>query len=660
MIMAPQQARDDSAALPQAPRPASVVSSRMTDIASHDGGGDSTRRQSVVSPLRADAASQAATGTTAATGDPPRKRDTAASLSSSFSRRTSVAGAPGLTSRSHVPSLTSNAFFHPMSSATLQAQRAGASRPEVLSPTPQLQQPPLVGDLDDAATDLGGSVVDGDLAGRTSLAPQGPSQQRASHHAGDVDLRAASRGTEATEADHHARTSTSQGPNAAGSQSDSLRPLRGRLAVNVAKGQRASGGMPSPIKSTRSFRSSFLLPNRNESTTQPAHNKSLGGAEKLSSNGSSPRLASSDCRAKPPAAAAAAAAQPSSTAGTDKRAGHVYQYFDGNTVFCLGGRWQNTKHRPVNIATGIFILVPCVLFFVFEAPWLWHNISPALPIVFAYLAYICVSSFIHASVSDPGILPRNLHQFPPVHPDDDPLRLGPPTNDWTLIKSVGINAAAMEVPVKHCRTCNIWRPPRAHHCRLCDNCIETHDHHCVWLNNCVGKRNYRYFFTFVTSAALLAAYLVATSLAQVIVYMNRHAISFSAAIDHFRVPFALALVGFLEFVYPAALMGYHVFLMARGETTREYMNSQKFAKAQRFRAYSQGSVARNLAAVLCRPRPPSYYSFKRPHRPGDQRLGVHRALRARNNSQGVEMGSVQQPPRGAFQGPLSLREQAQA
>lgn len=232
------------------------------------------------------------------------------------------------------------------------------------------------------------------------------------------------------------------------------------------------------------------------------------------------------------------------------------------------------------------------------------------------------------------------------------MRVGPPTNDWTLIKSAETSAAAMEVPVKHCRTCNIWRPPRAHHCRLCDNCIETHDHHCVWLNNCVGKRNYRYFFAFVASAALLAAYLVAASLTQLLVYMTREGVGFGDAVDRFRVPFALAILGFIEFLYPAALMGYHVFLMARGETTREYINSHKFAKSERYRAFSQGSALGNLVAVLCRPRPPTYYRFKGRHQPGDQRLGPQRRHRPRNNSQGLEMDPV---TGAAFQGPVSLR-----
>jgi palmitoyltransferase ZDHHC9/14/18 len=303
----------------------------------------------------------------------------------------------------------------------------------------------------------------------------------------------------------------------------------------------------------------------------------------------------------------------------------VHQYFEGNTFFCLGGRFQNSRQRPINIATGLLIVIPCVLFFIFEASWHWYNLSPAVPITFAYLSYICISSFVHASVTDPGILPRNLHPFPP-DPEDDPLYVGPPTNDWTLVKSAENTTAAMEVPVKHCRTCNIWRPPRAHHCRLCDNCIEGHDHHCVWLNNCVGRRNYRFFFVFVTSSSFLCLYLIGLSVAQLLVYASREGVSFSAAMDRYRVTFALLVYGLVAFIYPAALMGYHVFLMARGETTREFINSHKFVKKERYRAFTQGGWWRNWIAILCRPRTPTYYSFKHTYQAGDQRLATRKRV----------------------------------
>jgi palmitoyltransferase ZDHHC9/14/18 len=46
--------------------------------------------------------------------------------------------------------------------------------------------------------------------------------------------------------------------------------------------------------------------------------------------------------------------------------GKNYEYFSGNTVFCWGGRLQNTRHRPINILTCLLIVLPAVLFFIFS------------------------------------------------------------------------------------------------------------------------------------------------------------------------------------------------------------------------------------------------------------------------------------------------------
>jgi len=218
----------------------------------------------------------------------------------------------------------------------------------------------------------------------------------------------------------------------------------------------------------------------------------------------------------------------------------------------------------------------------------------------------------------------------------------------------------MEVPTKYCKTCNIWRPPRAHHCRVCDNCIETADHHCVWLNNCMGRRNYRYFAAFVASSSLAGVYIIGACLAQILVYMNREGISFGQSVDHFRVPFAMIFYAFLASLYPMALTGYHLFLMARGETTREFLNSHKLLKKDRYRAFTQGSWIRNWIVVLCRPRPPTYYRFKSQYARGDQRLAAKRKSQRRvsDSKEGMEMQDVNPARNGGFQGPVSLRNSA--
>lgn len=193
-----------------------------------------------------------------------------------------------------------------------------------------------------------------------------------------------------------------------------------------------------------------------------------------------------------------------------------------------------------------------------------------------------------------------------------------------MVKSEGTANAAMDVPTKYCKTCNIWRPPRCHHCRVCDNCIETQDHHCVWINNCIGRRNYRYFFAFVSSATLLGLFLAFGSLGHCLRYATDNAISFKASISHNRVPFAMFLYGLLALLYPACLWIYHLWLMSRGETTREYLNSHKFLKNDRHRPFTRGNVFKNWLVMLLRPRPPTYVRFKDLYVDGDQRFGTRR------------------------------------
>jgi palmitoyltransferase ZDHHC9/14/18 len=89
-----------------------------------------------------------------------------------------------------------------------------------------------------------------------------------------------------------------------------------------------------------------------------------------------------------------------------------YEYFQGNTVFWLGGRLQNARDRPVNIATGIMLILPAILFFVFscvplssskaQANWsagrhgyriMYHQPYPLFLLIFSISA--CHHSYMH-------------------------------------------------------------------------------------------------------------------------------------------------------------------------------------------------------------------------------------------------------------------------
>lgn len=402
------------------PGPPSIISSRMTDIASDDGGeavaqtlSENPRRKS---GLASETMSRPGTAKTGMSGPlegrrrgPPPRMNYITSLNE---KRGSIGGGstagsissrpPSSTSRSHVPSLTSSAFFRPMSSQKLQAQRGG-SRPatrqqptlEDTEPTPEHNQSAAAA----AAVASGGPNARHSVISNPVSNPVARLQRQLSD---DDNMRPPpSRGTEYTDQGTYdritANTSPTHGHYAAGSMSESVTPLQRNqrnsrnLSVNIDRGFRERGNQPSPIKSPRSFRSSFLLPGRSD---QNKSNRTLPGGEKLSSTASTPQLNPVDS-SRP--------ADKNNLKKSKTNLGYVFQYFEGNTVFCLGGRFQNTKHRPVNVATGLFIIIPAVLFFIFSAPWIWHNISPAIPITFGYVFYICISSFLHASLSDPGV-----------------------------------------------------------------------------------------------------------------------------------------------------------------------------------------------------------------------------------------------------------------
>ncbi|KAK4946356.1 Eukaryotic peptide chain release factor GTP-binding subunit [Elasticomyces elasticus] len=528
-------------------------------------------------------------------------------------------------SRTHVPSLTAQGFFKPMSSQRLQAQRLKSSLG-----TRNMQTPAPIPDTDgeeDARSD----------ARSLASSRQGPFYAMPKSHRPAPSITTEYTQSEAPEtvdapypdyASHHdGETELVPEPNALGQQ----RPSRLNIASTLKAGD-------TPQRSPLSIRSGFSLGNKHHPD---------GGHQPLPSNTTSPQF------------------PPNRDVEVAKKSalGRNYEYFEGNTIFWWGGRLQNARDRPINVVTGALVVLPAVLFFVFSASWLWHHVSPAIPIIFAYLFFVCFSSFVHASLVDPGIFPRNLHPFPPAS-DDDPLTLGWPTNDWVMVKLATSTTAAMDVPVKYCKTCNIWRPARCYHCRVCDNCVETLDHHCVWINNCVGRRNYRYFFTFVSTATVLGLFLAFGSLGQVVAYHDQRHVSFSTAINRNRVPFAMFIYGLLASGYPCALWIYHLLLVGKGETTREYLASRRFPKAERHRPFTQGNLFKNWIAVLARPKPPTYLHFKKRYEEGDQRFGTRRGQRqAKLNGETQNGGMEMKPVQGAqksFEGPTGSIQKTEA
>ncbi|GAA6009425.1 hypothetical protein JCM11491_003552 [Sporobolomyces phaffii] len=78
--------------------------------------------------------------------------------------------------------------------------------------------------------------------------------------------------------------------------------------------------------------------------------------------------------------------------------------------------------------------------------------------------------------------------------------------DWQGIESGKLEVKKLTGLARFCRTCQAYKPPRAHHCRQCKTCVLKMDHHCPWVNNCVGHDNHGHFVRFLFYVDLACSY----------------------------------------------------------------------------------------------------------------------------------------------------------
>lgn len=297
------------------PRPSSYISSRMTDIESEDGDlrPHSPLPRSVATPQ---SRRGPAAGTTLSPNPPP----------SSGSRM----------SRTHVPSLAAHGFFRPMSSQRLQAQRS--ARPAT-GATQALSN-------EDGENEIAGQQRRSIVSNSTILPAMNPP---------DSELPPPSRGTEFTDPvlpDRGTSTASPTGNTTIRSMGDSVGLLHDKAQgtapshLNLNQNYMSDGSQEPQRSSPLSFRSGFLKSNKMEGAGD--RRRDSRGHERLSS---SPASTPGSGPTKP------VESEPKNNLGKN------YEYFLGNTIFFAGGRLQNSRDRPVNILTGILIVLPATLFF---------------------------------------------------------------------------------------------------------------------------------------------------------------------------------------------------------------------------------------------------------------------------------------------------------
>ncbi|ORZ18939.1 DHHC palmitoyltransferase-domain-containing protein [Absidia repens] len=171
-----------------------------------------------------------------------------------------------------------------------------------------------------------------------------------------------------------------------------------------------------------------------------------------------------------------------------------------------------------------------------------------------------------------GILILSYYYYLAINTDPGKVPEGwePP---YSLIQTPDqVQAEKGETGPRFCRSCDAYKPPRAHHCRVCRRCILKMDHHCPWINNCVGHGNYPYFFRFVFFVSLTcgyALYLLVWRLMQI-----RNALRPVRMTEMIFIVFDVA--GVFITVFAVSLLSlYHGYCILKGQSTIESWERSK-------------------------------------------------------------------------------------
>lgn len=192
-----------------------------------------------------------------------------------------------------------------------------------------------------------------------------------------------------------------------------------------------------------------------------------------------------------------------------------------------------------------------------------------------------IVSLILASTRDPGIIPRN---------ETSPLE---DIASGSRVRSRRITIDGIEIKIKYCRICKIFRPARSFHCHVCDNCVEKFDHHCPWLSQCVGlvrskmtyfcwilrpllrfvysdgwvnfgfvlQRNYRYYMIFIFSALVFFIYMLSFSWRKIGKKMSENEWGAFRTAAELPETLVLALFSFTAIGFLGGLAIFHVYLI---------------------------------------------------------------------------------------------------
>ncbi|CAO3634918.1 unnamed protein product [Cunninghamella blakesleeana] len=159
---------------------------------------------------------------------------------------------------------------------------------------------------------------------------------------------------------------------------------------------------------------------------------------------------------------------------------------------------------------------------------------------------------------------------------------------------------------RFCKTCQNYKPPRAHHCRQCGKCVLKMDHHCPWINNCVGFANYCHFIRFLFYVFIGCIYLLVLLSYRLSKLIQLQQFHMNSLVDEYILLSIDLFFCILVLIGISILSAYHIYCITTNTTTIEGWEKGKKLTLKSMGTvhdvaypYDQG-ILNNLKSVLGR------------------------------------------------------------
>lgn len=262
----------------------------------------------------------------------------------------------------------------------------------------------------------------------------------------------------------------------------------------------------------------------------------------------------------------------------------VYKLWNGRSFFACGGRFMMGEPSYEALFTWVCIIGVTLFYGIVAAPSVWKEWHPLLPLCTLAMLAVTLALLLSTCCSDPGVIPRREVILSLGEGEQISELLGynvlgapgpPPSASSRDALAIMVPPELRQRGYKWCNTCEIVRPPRSSHCPYCDQCVLRFDHHCPFVMNCIGQRNYHTFVGFICSLGCLSV-LVIPMLLWAGMGLSGDEGSDDGTYGSVRgstfgwIVVALAMLAGLLALGVLTFLGYHLFLIFTGQTTKEH------------------------------------------------------------------------------------------